>query len=439
MRILIAGTHSGCGKTTVTLALMRALVHRGLAVAPYKVGPDYIDPGFHRAACGRMGDNLDTHLMRTGTARALLTEGEQAADIAVIEGVMGYYDGRDSRSLAMSTYEMAGITETPAILVVDASGASSSAAAVVKGFAGFTDTSHIEAVIVNRVSGEHHYRLVEEAIRRYTGIPCLGYLRKDEGISLGSRHLGLIPALEVDRIDALMDKAARSLAQTVDIDALLRLAAKAPQIKETLPGISGFQGFRLGVALDEAFHFYYKANLDLLKKAGMELVFFSPLHDRALPDGLHGLYIGGGFPEVFKEGLSQNASMRASVLSALEGGLPCYAECGGMMYLSESIDGSGMVGFLPVQTRMTERLQRFGYLTLTDEQGRSFPAHSFHHSVEEETGAVDTAFTARRVHGGKQWREGYRKKNTLAGYPHLHFADHPFLVEQLWGKKPCGC
>lgn len=434
MRLMMAGTHSGCGKTTVTLALMRALKNRGLKAAPFKVGPDYIDPGFHKAACGHPGDNLDAHLMRAETARALLSAGEQKADIAVIEGVMGYYDGLDSASFAASTYEMACITETPVLLVVDAEGASTSAAAVVKGFAAMVEDSRIAGVIVDRVSNERHYRLVEEAVSRHTGIPCFGYLQKDAGLTLGSRHLGLVPALEVDRLDEMMDIAAQSLEKTADIGGLMRLAAQAPAIGGTLPPVPDMRGLRLGVALDEAFHFYYKANLDALQRTGAELVYFSPLHDKALPEKINGLYIGGGFPEVFKEGLSQNAAMRDDIRAALHNGLRCYAECGGLMYLSQSIDGADMVGFLPLKTRMTGRLQRFGYLTLTAPSGQSFAAHSFHHSVAEETDTVETAFDARRAGGTDAWREGYRKGSTLAGYPHLHFADQPFLMQMLWGE-----
>lgn len=436
MRLLLAGTHSGCGKTTLTLALMRALAHRGLAVAPFKVGPDYIDPSFHQAAAGRRGDNLDAFLMRPDTARAILQQGEKEADIAVIEGVMGYYDGRDSRGFFASTYEMAQMTRTPAVLTVDAGGASSSVAAVVKGFAELRPDSGIAGVIVNRVSGERHYRLVREAVEAHTGIPCFGFLRRDAGLSLSSRHLGLVPAVEVEGLHALLDRAARSLAETVDVEGLLRLAGAAPALDGALPPVPSFAGFRLGVALDEAFHFYYPANLEALRRAGMELRFFSPLSDAALPRDIDGLYLGGGFPEVFKERLSRNTALRSGLRAALEQGMPCYAECGGLMYLSESIDGAPMVGFLPLKIRMTDKLQRFGYVMLTDAAGRTVPAHSFHHSVAEPTSPLPALWQARRAgETGEPWAEGYVKGGTRAGYPHLHFADHPHLMGLLWGKE----
>lgn len=433
MRILIAGTSSGCGKTTAALSLMAALRQKGLVVAPFKAGPDYIDPGFHQAACGRPSDNLDAHLCDAGTVRAILRAGEERADIAVIEGVMGYYDGMNSRDFACSTWRMAADTWTPAILVVDASGGAASAAATALGFLRFKRVSRLAGVLVDRVSSRGHYELVREAIERYTGLPCVGYLPKDAQLSLSSRHLGLVPAEETPELSRQIARAAQLALQTVDLDAILRLAALAPPLKGTRKPLPDRRGYRLGVARDRAFSFYYEENLRMLRASGMELVYFSPLADARLPEGLDGLYLGGGFPEVFAEQLEENRSMRESVRSALEGGLNCYAECGGLMYLCQTIDGRKMAGFFPIACRMTERLQRFGYVNVTDRTGLTFPAHEFHHAVAEPLAEVACAFWVARASDPSQtWSCGYEKGNTLAGFPHLHFASHPELIRRLW-------
>lgn len=433
MRILIAGTSSGCGKTTAALSLMAALRAKGLAVAPFKAGPDYIDPGFHQAACKRPSDNLDGHLMDTSTVRAILRAGEERADIAVIEGVMGYYDGMNSRDFACSTWKMACDTRTPALLVVDASGGAASAAAQTLGFLRFKRNSRLAGVLVNRVSSQGHYDLVREAIEKFTGLPCVGYLPKDTALTLASRHLGLIPAEETEALSGQIGRAAQIARETVDFDALLRLAALAPPLKGMRKPPPDRRGYRLGVARDQAFNFYYEENLRMLRAAGMRLVFFSPLQDERLPEGLDGLYIGGGFPEVFAERLEANRSMRESVRRALEGGLSCYAECGGLMYLSRSIDGREMSGFFPIACRMTGRLQRFGYVNVTDRTGLTFPAHEFHHAAAEPLEEISCAFrVAKAANSETTWNCGYERGGALAGFPHLHFASHPELIGRLW-------
>ena len=429
MRLLIAGTGSGCGKTTASILLMAALKSRGQDVAPYKVGPDYIDPGFHQAVCARPSYNLDTWLMEKSTLLRLL---RPSADIAVIEGVMGYYDGLDAETLRCSTWETARLTQTPVLLVADASGGAASVAATVKGFQTLTPDSGIAGVLVNRVSGPSHYALVEKAVTHYTGLPCVGYLTKQQKLELPSRHLGLVTARETPDLLSRVQQAAEQAAETLNIDKILALAAKAPDLPEvSAPIMPDCRGFRLGVALDEAFHFYYQDNLDALRRAGMELVFFSPLRDACLPEGLDGLYIGGGYPEVHAEKLQANASMRGEIFRALDSGLPCYAECGGLMYLGRAIDGAEMVGFLPLSCRMTDRLQRFGYVTVTDRSGVSFPAHEFHHAVAESE--AETVYTVRKAsRPDKIWRCGYEKKNTLAAFAHVYFGDRPDLIGRFW-------
>ncbi|MBQ9408991.1 MAG: cobyrinate a,c-diamide synthase [Clostridia bacterium] len=432
MRILIAGSASGCGKTTMSMILMAVLRLKGLRVAPCKVGPDYIDTGFHSAVCGRASYNLDTWLMKPESVKSALIND---ADITVIEGVMGYYDGLDARSLKCSSYEIARLTDTPVLLCVDASGGAASVAATVKGFQTLTNDSRIAGVLVNRVSGEKHYALVREAVSLYTGLPCLGYLNKQQKLELPSRQLGLVPAGETEGLQERVNQAAGRAMETLDLEGILRIAQTAPAVQESdAVNLPDRRGFRLGVARDEAFHFYYQANLDALKKCGMELIFFSPLRDRALPEGLDALYVGGGYPEVFASRLTENKSMRACIKGALEKGIKCYAECGGLMYLGSEIDNQTMVGFLPLKSRMTERLQRFGYVKVEDETGIRFPAHEFHHA--EATALAGAAFAYRVTKASqpdKSWDCGYKKGNTLAAFAHTYFADRPELIGRFFG------
>ena len=431
MRLLIAGTSSGCGKTTASILTMASLRRRGLSVAPYKIGPDYIDPGFHRRVCGRPSHNLDSWIMSEKTMRRLL---KNNADISVIEGVMGYYDGLDALSMRASTWEAATMTKTPVILVVDASGGAASVAATVRGFQTLRENSGLRGVLVNRASGERHYALVKDAVSHYTGLPCVGYLTKQAAVELPSRHLGLVTARETPDLLARVDEAAAEAEKTLDLDAMLAIAKSAPALPaEDAPALESRKGYRLGVALDDAFHFYYQANLDALEAMGMKLVFFSPLDDKALPEGLDGLYIGGGYPEVFADRLTANRSMRESLRAALKSGLRCYAECGGLMYLGRAIDGREMVGFLPISCRMTNRLQRFGYVTVEDRTGLSFPAHEFHHAVAEPEEDIPCAYTVVKASSpDRTWRCGYEKNNALAAFAHVHFADRPDIIRRFW-------
>lgn len=443
MRIMIAGTHSGCGKTTLTLAVMAALRARGKRVAPFKTGPDYIDPGFHRAACGCPSHNLDAHLLDWETISYLLAHYGAGADISVIEGVMGFYDGRDARSLACSSYELARNTRTPVLLAVDAAGGAASVAAQVLGFKQLAPDNTIAGVIVNRVSSQRHYELVRDAVGHYTGLECVGWLRKDARLNLNSRHLGLVPAEELDELSEQLERAAELVEEGVDLGLLESIAGSAPALEEgecrmtrwLAANQGALAGRRIGLARDEAFSFYYQANLDALERAGAELVAFSPLRDERLPEGLDALYVGGGFPEVFGAQLEANASMRASVREALRAGLKCYAECGGLIYLSRSMDGHAMAGALPVDCRLTDRLQRFGYVDVRDEAGLSFPAHEFHHAVAQPDAGLHCAFDISRASApDRRWQCGYVQGNTLAGFPHIHFWSRPELMPRLLGR-----
>ncbi len=330
MRIMLAGTGSGCGKTTLALALMAALRGRGMTVAPYKAGPDYIDPGFHRLACGRVSHNLDEWLCGPEGIRRLLALGGDA-DISVVEGAMGFYDGLDGGD-DCSAYALARHTGTPAVLVVDASGSAASAAAAALGFMKYRPDHTLAGALVNRVSGERHYEMVRGALAEI-GLPCVGWLPKDDSLAMPERHLGLVPAEERRQAAAQIARAAGLL--RLDVDGLMAVAARAePARAPALEYPDALNGRRIGLARDAAFSFVYEANLIALRAMGAEIVEFSPLHDAALPEGLDALYLPGGFPEVFGEQLRANAAMAASVKTAVEGGLRCYAECGGMLYLA---------------------------------------------------------------------------------------------------------
>lgn len=418
MRIMLAGVSSGCGKTTAALALLRAMKDRGLRVAPFKSGPDYIDPGFHRVACGRVSHNLDEWLCAPTAIRQILRLGAADADISVIEGAMGMYDGVGSDSLC-SAWSLSRHTGTPVILVVDASGSAASAAATALGFLKYREDSGIAGVLVNRASGERHYALVKDAMAAI-GLECVGWMPRDRQLHMPDRHLGLVPVEERADVEAQIQRAAGQI--HVDWAALERVARTAAPVDApavSLPPLVA--GKRIALAKDAAFTFTYEANLIALRTMGAELIEFSPLTDAALPGDVDALYLPGGFPEVFEEQLKANAPMAGSVKKAVEGGLRVYAECGGMLYLA-------MIGALPVAWRMTERLQRFGYVTVTDGDGYRFPAHEFHHSVTES--ALPQRFEVARR--GVAYPEGYIYKNTLAGYPHIHFFERPELAERLF-------
>ena len=417
---MLAGISSGCGKTTLSLALMAALCARGLKVAPFKSGPDYIDPGFHQIACGRPSHNLDEWLCQADSVRRILALGSEGADIAVIEGAMGMYDGLGGGTQC-SAYALAKHTDTPILLVVDASGSAASAAATALGFLKYRPDNTVAGVLVNRASSERHYRLIRQAMEKI-GLPCVGWLPRDAGLCMPDRHLGLVPVQERPQARGQIERAAGLL--RLDMDALRSVAERAGALSAPQADVPrSLAGKRIALARDAAFTFTYEANLIALRSMGAELIPFSPLSDAALPDRLHALYLPGGFPEVFREGLTANAPMAEAVRRAVAGGLKVYAECGGMLYLA-------MVGALPLEWSMTDRLQRFGYVTLTDADGRRFPAHEFHHSVVTPTAPLPTRFEVAR--GEKRYREGYTFRNTLAGYPHLHFYDRPELAERLF-------
>ena len=438
-RFMIAAPSSGTGKTTVTLALLSALKARGKTPVSFKCGPDYIDPMFHRAVLGIPSYNLDLFFTPADIVRGLLNEHAAGHGAAVIEGVMGYYDGSGTTTKD-SSFEIAAVTKTPVVLVVSAHGASLSLAAVIKGFKAFRPDSMIAAVILNECS-KYLFELLKEPIERETGVKMLGFLPKMGECAIGSRHLGLVTAGEIADIEQKIEKLGREAAQSIDIDALLDLAASAPIIEGSLPEIipAVTAKPRIAVARDESFCFYYADNLNLLEKFGAELVPFSPLNDNALPEKIGGIYLGGGYPELYASRLSQNTAMLESIKNAAAGGMPVFAECGGFLYLHEQLEddtGSSypMVGVIPGRGFSTSRLQRFGYIRLTSQtntvlcpESAQIPGHEFHYWDSTFNGSSCTAERA----NGQSWPCVTASETLFAGFPHLYFYGNPAFAENF--------
>lgn len=439
-RVLIAGTHSGCGKTSVSLGLLRALARRGMHPQPFKVGPDFIDPLLLAAAAGRPCRNLDSWMLPHPTVVELLARGADGSQAALIEGMMGLYDGRAGDE--GSTAEVARLLGVPVILVIDVGGASRSAAATALGFAAFDPQLNIAGVIANRAGGARHVETLRAALAP-SGIPLLGALPWDDRLRIPERHLGLaadLPASQ-DAIEALAD----AVAAHVDVDAVMRIARTAPPVVVrgplAFPAMPAPASARIGLARDKAFSFYYQDGLEMLEAAGARLVPFSPLHDRALPE-VDGLYLGGGFPEIHARDLAENAPMRRAVAAAVAGGMPVYAECGGMLYLAEElIDGTRrteMVGVLPATARMHGRPTALSYVTLEAETdtlllraGESVRGHEFHWSTIDVRGPVALAYRAVDGEGIADGRDGIAAPGFLAGYTHVHFASKPEMAQRF--------
>ena len=436
-RILIAGTNSGCGKTTVVCALLQALVNRSLRVGAFKCGPDYIDPMFHSRIIGAKSSNLDLFFFEENTAKYLLARNSSDCDVGIIEGVMGYYDGMGLTGTKASSYEVAQVTDTPTVLVVNAKGASLSVLATIHGFLTFCPNSRIQGVILNQCSPMTYGTLAKEILKRFDGkVQPLGYLPKMEDCSLESRHLGLVTAAEVEGLKEKMMMLAEQAEKTIDIDALLRLAGSANDLVYEPVVLQKYETpVRIAVAKDKAFCFYYDDSLQALLDMGAELVEFSPLMDTALPEDIHGLYLGGGYPELYAEQLSNNKSMLQSIRTALENSLPCIAECGGFMYLTQSVAGVPMVGVLPGECFDTRKLTRFGYVTLKAKAdnllckaGEEIRGHEFHHWDVKEPG---NGFTASKS-SGKSWDCVVATDYLYAGYPHFHFYANPAFAKGFY-------
>ncbi|CNH82377.1 cobyrinate a,c-diamide synthase [Yersinia bercovieri] len=450
---IIAGTGSGCGKTTMTLGILRALINRGLAVQPFKVGPDYLDTGWHTAVSGVTSRNLDAFMLPTATLNGLYKQHMRHADVAVIEGVMGLYDGYGTDPDYCSSAAMAKQLGCPVILLVDGRAVSTSIAATVMGFNQFDPNVVIAGVIVNRVNSDHHYQLLRHAIEHYCGIPVLGRLPVMDDVALPSRHLGLIPAQPCGEAmrgknrppdsDPRWQRLAQQIEATLDLDQLLALthcSALPAGTPPELPPQRLAEGLTLALAEDEAFNFYYPDNLDLLEQAGVRIQRFSPLHDHQLP-ACQMIYLGGGYPEIHAAKLAANTAMRGALQQAHRQQIPLYGECGGLMYLADGLtDQQGqrhpMVGILAGESRMGERLARFGYCqaearsdTLLAAQGEILRGHEFHYS--DFTSALTPVFDSSKWRDGmeiQRWQSGYQVQRTQASYLHIHFAQRPGLL-----------
>lgn len=435
-RFILAGTNSGVGKTTITLGLLNGFHRKDVKIQPFKSGPDYIDPAFHTFVTGNASRNLDAWLLPEDNIRRLMVKSGYDKDLSIIEGVMGFYDGHSVHKKVGSTAHLSKILEAPVVLIINGSGISTSAAAIVHGFKTFDPNVNIAGVIINMVNSQRHYEILKEAIEDMAGVKCYGYLKKNPEMNLSSRHLGLIPSYEVDALKEKIDLISDMMDETIDFDGLLALGQEAPIIETEKLEVEKIVDLTIGVPMDKAFNFYYRDNLDMLEALGAKLVHFSPLEDEKLPEGLDGLYVGGGFPEVFASELSANKSMLASVKDYIEGDMPVYAECGGLMYMCQSIvdlEGKSydMVGVIENTSTMTGRLKRFGYVeaslnedTIIGKNGTAFRAHEFHRSELSVCDDDHMQYDVEKDRGNgdvKRWNCGYSYKNFLGGYAHIHF------------------
>lgn len=443
-RVMFAATRSGSGKTTVTCGVLAALKKQNIKVQAYKCGPDYIDPMFHRTVLGIDTGNLDTFFADADAIGRILARDTKDAELIVMEGVMGYYDGVGGATTMASSYELSKVTKTPVVLIVDAKGASVTLAAIIRGIMEYKKDSRIVGVILNRVSPMFYSR-IKHVIETECGIPVLGYLPEDASFAVPSRHLGLLQPDEMQKQRDWVETVAKAARKTIDIDGILEIAAQAEMLqiqkatgeteKSKFPA-----GYRIGVARDAAFSFYYRENLRMLEDMGATLVYFSPLTDAHVSE-VDALIFGGGYPELYAKQLYENQSMRASVWQALEAGMPCHAECGGFLYLGKSLaDAEGnvyeMVGFLDSAGFRTERLQRFGYVELAPQEADAFAVntvlrgHEFHYWDSTDCG--DACLAWKPLSKQKTYPCMVKKKATFAGFPHLYYAGAPEFFSHLF-------
>lgn len=445
--IMIAGTNSGSGKTTISLGIMGALSKR-LKVVPFKVGPDYIDPAYHKLVSGSPSYNLDLHMLGEERLVKLFYEKTARGDISIVEGVMGLFDGKDSSGFASSAH-VAKILGIPVILVADAGGMSRSASAMVKGYKDFDPELNLAGVIFNRVGGDSHFELLKECVEKDTGLCVLGYLPKDEKLVIPERPMGLMPPEEMENLEAGLERLNYLVEKHIDLARIFTIAESAhipiSSNEYSKSADTGDKKPKIAVAMDDAFCFYYNASLELFEEKGAKLVPFSPLKDAQLPEGISGLYIGGGFPENFGRQLSQNNSMKDSVFCAINAGLPTYAEGGGLMYLAKTVydrcsKAYPMVGIFDCETVMTDRLQNFGYVVaevvkdnVIAPSGTVITGQEFHYS--KINGNLNSAsYIIRKPEQNRKWQCGYTYKNCLASYMHIDFYAYPKLLDNFLSK-----
>jgi len=455
-RLVIAGTSSGVGKTTIAVGLIAALKERGLRIQPFKCGPDYIDPSYLALAAGQPCHNLDSWILPAESIIELFVHASKGSNMSVMEGVMGLYDGRMGLEGNGSTAEIARILQIPVVLIVDVTKMSESAAALVLGYSQLDPKVNIVGVILNNVGGPSHLCSTAEAIEKKTNMPVLGYLPKTATVSFSERHLGLVPATEKTELAGHIGALREQIQATVDISRIIQLASTALAIpplseKRLFPDKRKPACTRIAVAQDEAFNFYYQYNLDLLAAWGAELAYFSPMYDSALPAGTQGVYLGGGFPEIHAAQLEANTKMKEALRTAANEGMPIYGECGGLMYLSQGIidfesNKYKMIGLLPGWAAMQNRRVRIGYAeaeTLRDsilaKQGTKLRGHLFHWSRMP----YPTARAAYKILDTEEQLEGFisgPRANILGAYFHLHFGTAPSLARQFvascakWGR-----
>ena len=463
--LIIAGTHSGCGKTTMTLGILAALNKRGYSVQPFKTGPDFIDTGLHRLITGRTSRNLDLWMCGEDYVKECFHRHSSDADIAVIEGVMGMYDGN------ISTADLAVTLDLPVILVVDADGMAESAGAVVKGFADYGNrrgkarlAPTISGVIFNRVASDRHLKRLKDSVQ---DIPVLGYLPRDLDFKIPHRHLGLVVAEEEPITKEEIDKLADAVIENIDIETIMNRSevrgqgpGKQSETENIVSPLTprpldpSTPSAKIAVAYDKAFCFYYEDNLDLLRKSGAEIVTFSPSSDSAVPVEADALYIGGGYPELYAQQLSQNKSMLESIRSRIDDGMPAYGECGGFMYMTEGMNDFDnifypMLGVFPFKTKMTKKRARLGYReallqedSILGNKGSSVRGHEFHYSEIKDSGqrsavsgqeitestTTELIYSVKDGSGSNLGDEGYRVRNALGSYIHLHFGSNPSIA-----------
>ena len=432
IQFLLAAPRSGSGKTTMTCALLMALKRRGCAPCAFKSGPDYIDPMFHRAVLGVESRSLDLFFSAPETVRTLYAKGAAGHGAAVCEGAMGFYDGLGGVSDRASAWHLADTLGLPVLLVVEPKGQSLTLAAELNGLVNFRTPSHIAGILLNNCTARMH-ALLAPMLEKETGLPVLGFLPKLPEAVIGSRHLGLYTAAEVENLQQKLALLADAAEEHIDWPRLLALCEKEPPALPVQPETPPAR-VRIAVAQDEAFCFTYAETLEAFRDAGAEVVFFSPLRDTALPENIGGLYLPGGYPELHARELSENTSLLREIKRKIESGLPTAAECGGFLYLGQSLtDAEGqswpMVGVLPGEAKDAGRLVRFGYAALSADSdsmlfraGESFPIHEFHHWDSTANG---TALAAKKPVGGAAWRCGSVNEHFYAGFPHLYWAGTP--------------
>ena len=444
-RILLAAGASGSGKTLITCGLLQVLVNRGLRVASFKCGPDYIDPMFHRQVIGTHSANLDTFFTSGERTRYLLAANAEDSDLAVMEGVMGYYDGVGGTTTRASAYDLADVTDTPVILIVNSKGMSLSLMAYLKGFLEYRENSHIQGVIFNQMSPMLYPRM--KKLAEELGVRALGYVPVVSDCVIESRHLGLVLPEEVPELKERLEKLSKILEETLDIEGILSLASGAGDLsvpedlsqEEEAFAWRSPEKLRIGLADDEAFCFFYRDNFRLLEKMGAELVPFSPLHDPELPQQLDGMLLYGGYPELHAKALSENKTIRQAILRELNRRMPCLAECGGFMYLHEEMEDMNgkiwpMVGRIPGRAYRTSRLSRFGYITLEAQNGADYgeiPAHEFHYFDSDHCGE---AFLAKKPESTREWKCIHEEGRLLTGFPHLYYYGNPSVPMEYLKK-----